>query len=267
MVGAVLMAKTKAKVKKKPGSISVSKGSGNLPTAIAAPAQGDLTTPAAINAQGAPQGSLVVQQNDVHPFDLEAAKAALAGRRDAALNALSGQRASTLLDYGFRLSDPNNPLSDLIADPNNPASKLAMLQQSYQHARNGDLTGYAAAGQRNSGAYERQVAARNRDELLGTSQLSHAAQGILGGIAGQEAQVKANFDAVDVPRLLSDWAAGTTPGEVLTTPIKAPDLGPLGQTAYTAGPGLQAPDVLGGVVGPSDRPRKPPKRFRRRFFT
>jgi hypothetical protein len=207
--------KVKAKSKPKVTSTKTS-GTGNVGAPVSTVQGTAANAPA-----GAPAGSwtpsqIVTQAPDIAPFDLEGAKRALTARRDSALEALQSQRTGTLLDYGFKLSDPNNPTSQLIGDPENPASKLAALQRSYQAARNGDLTSYAAMGQRNSGAYERQVATRNEGELLDTTGLSRAAGGILSGIAGAEAQVRDNVDAVDMPKLLAEWAAGTRPGSLTT---------------------------------------------------
>lgn len=67
-------------------------------------------------------------------------------------------------DYGFQIQrDPttgyvNTDASLAAVDPNNPFSKMALLSRSYQQEQSGNLNSYAAQGQHNSGAYNRQVA-------------------------------------------------------------------------------------------------------------
>jgi hypothetical protein len=101
-------------------------------------------------------------------------------------------------DYGFA--------KDGTIDPNNPYSRAALLQRSYQDTQRGTGTSYAAAGQYNSGAYQR-MQGRNAENFdVGVDQLKKAQGREKSGVLQTQVQNysanSANLDPAKLESLL-----------------------------------------------------------------
>jgi hypothetical protein len=101
-------------------------------------------------------------------------------------------------DYGF---SPDGTI-----DPNNPYSRAALLQRSYQDTQRGTGNSYAAAGQYNSGAYQR-MQGRNAENFdVGVDQLKKAQGREKSGVLQTQVQNysanSANLDPAKLESLL-----------------------------------------------------------------
>lgn len=115
-------------------------------------------TPPAPAAPGGAQAAPAVGA----PWDPigDARVAGLNASADVGLAGLVEAEKFLRLDYGL-IQDASGNFQ---VDVGNPQAKAAMLQRSYQQARRGDLNSMAGRGQLQSGAYLRQLEARNTGE-------------------------------------------------------------------------------------------------------
>ncbi len=123
-------------------------------------------------------------------------KAALATRNATALQALTANRGDQLRRLGLKTNiDLDRATDDQIRgarwefDPSDPFSRAQLLQDSYNRAKAGNRTNYAARGQINSGAYVAQARRSDQDNQQAENDLFMLAQqAALGSTADKRKQ-------------------------------------------------------------------------------
>lgn len=152
---------------------------------------------------------------------------------------LLGERDRGLQDLGFTWNgDANAP--SVAFDPTNVFSRAALLQRTYRQAQAGNANSYAARGQFNSGAYQRQVANTNFNQQADETRLSRTALDFVGrSLAAVRAAQLGAQDRIDTelaPAAIDRVASNYVP----------PAFGkPVGQTpSYFSSPATASPQTV-----------------------
>lgn len=199
-----------------------------------APAAGSSTTRPSAAAPATPS---------VLPPDpgYDATRAALASKRDQTISGLQGQRASTLLDYGYTEQPGAGSLS---FDAQNPFSRAAQLKLRYDQARNGANTSYAARGQLYSGALQNARNELNRQQAGAEDSLQKSLLAFLAQNTGQQSGAQSDFELGDAQALSQRLANAASnplyqPAVAGETPVVAsPGDAPSGPASATSSVGL-----------------------------
>jgi hypothetical protein len=87
--------------------------------------------------------------------------------------------------------DPNSIGKSLVTS--DPFSKMALLQRSYEQNKSGDMNSYAAMGQLQSGAMQRQKAETMHNRDMGEDQIRKAFEDMILGAASDRIGVNTQY--------------------------------------------------------------------------
>lgn len=162
-------------------------------------------------------------------------------KRDADLAALTAQRTTTLLNYGYN-EGPNGALT---YDPNNPESLAAQMKKHYDQSRSGTGINMAARGQLYAGSYQNAQDTLNRGQLSAEDRQTKTLAAYLAGNTSGRATAQTNFE------LNAGQALGDRVARAPQNPLYSPQGDQPGAPAASGSPspGAGGPAMYSGPKG------------------